>query len=1046
MLPHLPGTPIGFAEIPANARSRAAGLAIQKALASLDADVDATAPSSRPISVRHIEPSLQPKSAVPTADQSAALGKLRWQSGKQLEVKLDQNGSIAYLEGMRLQPGADEADPGKSLSQTTASRFLQDKAKLLQIADPTTETSLVSETQDDLGYTQVRFCQRFSGLEVYPADLMVQLNPKGDVSLMMGSYIPTPAEVLTQPAVVAETALSAARTHVNAAANTAVHEQALVVYAPKKAQPRLAYKIELETSMLQDWVVLVDAQNGSILNASNRVCSAVATGSGVDDGGNTRPLKLWKHTDNKFYMTNTSKFMFDAANSSPPFLNNTKGGIVILDAQNGQSDDPNLKVKYSLSGSSTSGWRKDAVSAAFNLDRVYDFYKLRFNRNSINAKGGTLTGIVNFNFFNAYWNPSAEAMFFGNQDRFAYAFDVVAHEMSHGVTTNTSNLEYNGESGALNESFSDIMGEGCEGYYNANKLPDYLSGTLLLSDLKRDFINPGNRKFAGTRGYPSRMSQFVTVNDPDPIVATNVQNDSGGVHVNSSIINHTFWVLASGLNPGVGHKDALSIFYRGFTTKLQRNSQFLDCRRGCVAAAKELFGNGSTQAAKTAAAFDAVEIFDGGNTNPDPPPTGGTTGVDSTLFTFYYNGSLYLGRKEAAQGDGQFGNFLGTNFAASYKRLSVAGDGTQAVFVTSLYDLGFVNTATGAATTLGIPGQVFSAAISANGRKIGLVFRDVTGEALNTIFVYDAITGEEKNYALVAPVIDGGGTDTVLYADALDFSVDGRYLYYDAVNRLKFTNGQTVDTWSIFGIDSKNGQTYSLLNPQADVDVGNPAIGQSHTNLLTFEIESSQGVGAVLTYDLATGEVVNDVTTAGGFDVPGVSYPGYTGGDTALIYTNYSFDGFGFPVSYLERLPLDSDGINPAGKATTWLATTGLESGVIYRRGAFQKLPVLSASAPDAVAQKNTTNTAKFRVSRTGSTSKVMPFSFVLPGSAVNGDDYAAVSLNAKILAGKTYVDIVITPLKKNLSSERQMTLTLTDASYLTVGTRTAKVTIKAAP
>ena len=456
--------------------------------------------------------------------------------------------------------------------------------------------------------------------------------------------------------------------------------------------------------------------------------------------------------------------------------------------------------------------------------------------------------------------------------------------------------------------------------------------------------------------------------------------------------------------------------------------------------------NGSTQAAKTAAAFNATEIFDGNTTTPEPPPTGGTTGVDSTLFTFYFNGSLSLGRRETAEGDGEFGNFLGTNFASSYKRLSVAGDGTQAVFVTANYDLGIVNTKTGVASTLGIAGQVFSAAVSANGRKIGLVFRGATGEALNTIYVYDTSTGAEKNYALVAPVIDGGGTDTVLYADALDFSVDGRYLYYDAVNRLSFNNGQTIDTWSIFGIDSKTGQTYSLLRPESGLDIGNPAIGQAHTNLLTFEIGDSLGVGAVLTYDLASGEIVNDITIAGGFDVPGVSYPGYSGADTSLIYTNYYFDNFGFPVSYLEKLPLAADGIHSSGSAGTWLGTTGLESGVIYRRGSFQQLPVLSASAPDAVAQKNTTDKAKFRVSRTGSTTKAMPFSFVIPGTAVNGTDYAKVALSNNIPAGKSFVDIIITPLKNNPGSQRQMKLTLTDASYLTVGTRTATVTIKAAP
>lgn len=75
-----------------------------------------------------------------------------------------------------------------------------------------------------------------------------------------------------------------------------------------------------------------------------------------------------------------------------------------------------------------------------------------------------------------------------------------------------------------------------------------------------------------------------------------------------------------------------------------------------------------------------------------------------------------------------------------------------------------------------------------------------------------------------------------------------------------------------------------------------------------------------------------------------------------------------------------------------------------------------------------------------------MPFSFVLPGTAVNGTDYAAVALQNKIPAGKSSVDIIIDPRNRNLNSERKIKITLSDASYYTVGTRTATVTIKAAP
>ncbi len=1028
--PSMPlGAPIGLAEIPSDQQDRDVAAAMQRALEDVRAGLGTPGAPLKPITVKNIDPSLLPKSAVPTAEQIAALGKLHWQSGKQLEYRLDGNGSVSFLEGMRIQPAAGAAEPGFSLEATTARQFIKDKTKLLQLKDPEAETTLASESKDELGYTQVRFRQKFNGLEVYPADLLVQLNPKGDVSLVMGSYTPTPSGLSTTPTIDAGHAVTVAQDYVKSDASAEILDKSLVVYAPKKRSPKLAYKVEVNASMIHDWMVFVDARDGSVINSYDRVCSAAATGSGVDELGQTRSLKLWKSTDNKYYLCDTSKPMFNAAGSKPPAPDTTKGGIIISDGNNVTDRELN-RFYYCNSTNNNSGWRKDAVGAAFNLGRIYDYYKTRFKRNSIDGNGGTISGIVNVTMDNAFWNDSAKCMVFGNLDRYPSALDVVAHEMTHGVTFKTSNLEYQDQSGALNESMSDIFGEGCEGYYNANKLPDYLLGTLLKQGIGRDMIKPENKN------CPSRMSNYVTTTQ-----------DSGGVHTNSSIINHAFWLLAQGLNPGIGQEHALDIFYRTNTTKLQKNSQFLDCRRACVASAKELYGSNSTEAQKTAAAFDAVEIFDG-KSNPPPPPTGGTSGTDSTLATVYNNFVLYLGRRETAQGDGVYGNFLGNNPAAPYKRLSVWGNGTIAVFVTADYDLGFVDTLTGKTTLLGFAGKVYSVATSASGTKYGLVFRNqTTGDALNTIWVYDDDTKVHKTYALIAPTIDGGGSDTVQYADSLDFSVEGRYLYYDALNQLMLPNGRKSTSWSIFAIDRENGQTHSVFQPKDGLDIGNPAIGQSHTNLMTFEISDVDGVGNVLAFDLASGNLSPGISIANGIGVPGVSYPGYNGADNALIYTNYYFDTFGYPTAYLEKQPLAADGITPSGDATVWMGTLGLESGVIYRRGTFQGLPTLSVKATDAVAQKGINDTGKFSISRIGSRAKAMPFTFVLTGTAVNGTDYVSIPLSASIPAGSTQVTITITPRNQNLGKgNRNVKMTLTSTTYFTLDNASAAVNIKDAP
>ena len=118
--------------------------------------------------------------------------------------------------------------------------------------------------------------------------------------------------------------------------------------------------------------------------------------------------------------------------------------------------------------------------------------------------------------------------------------------------------------------------------------------------------------------------------------------DAGGVHINSSITNHAFYLLAKGMNGAIGLDEALNIFYRAVTTKLNPGSQFVDCRLACVASANELFGNGSNQSQKTAGAFDLVEIFDHPTPFSQSMPSNSPR-MAATFITMRSTGSLFQG-------------------------------------------------------------------------------------------------------------------------------------------------------------------------------------------------------------------------------------------------------------------------------------------------------------------------------------------------------------------------------------------------------------------
>ncbi|MFN0127631.1 MAG: hypothetical protein ACKV19_13200, partial [Verrucomicrobiales bacterium] len=196
---------------------------------------------------------LIPKQAPLSDAQLRQLALLRWrQPGKYLDWRTSpEKPALTYLAGRQLEPATPIPDPGKSRHATTAARFLQRHAELLALRSPAVELSLRSESTDTLGYTQLRFDQHHAGLSVWPCSLMVQCDPRGNVTLMTGSYVPTPAEVDPVPALTPEAAETQARTHSLETRLAALHGRELLVYAPIDRPARLAWRIDLRGSLVR---------------------------------------------------------------------------------------------------------------------------------------------------------------------------------------------------------------------------------------------------------------------------------------------------------------------------------------------------------------------------------------------------------------------------------------------------------------------------------------------------------------------------------------------------------------------------------------------------------------------------------------------------------------------------------------------------------------------------------------------------------------------------------------------------------------------------
>jgi Zn-dependent metalloprotease len=261
-------------------------------------------------------------------------------------------------------------------------------------------------------------------------------------------------------------------------------------------------------------------------------------------------------------------------------------------------------------------WDGAAVSAHANAADVLKFLSTVLKRNGIDNVGGPVRSSINCveeddtkEWDNATWYR--KQMMYGQSKKdgklrsWALAKDIVAHELTHGITDYTARIEYLGESGALNESYSDIFGVivaniGQPDVKKWNWLigEGLMDGEVALRDMRR----------------PERFDQPSHMDDYQKLPKTEA-GDWGGVHTNSGIHNKAAYNMLTAKDTQGNYllkpKDVAALFYLALTQNLSRTSRFGDSRRGVELAARSLFANKTNKQARfkaVAKAFDKVGI------------------------------------------------------------------------------------------------------------------------------------------------------------------------------------------------------------------------------------------------------------------------------------------------------------------------------------------------------------------------------------------------------------------------------------------------------
>lgn len=464
---------------------------------------------------------------------------------------------------------------------------------------------------DMFGWKHLEFQQRHNGYPVEGAIFKAHTK-NGKVLSMNGEYFSIthePAAVMTESAAL-QKALQAvpATTYMwqDAAEvealrystrnpNASYYPAGELVYMMNKLgssaeEWRLCYKFDVYAqNPLSREDIYVDAENGEVIFRSNKIHT-------IDRPGSAHTRYSW-----------IQDIVADSSNNEYYLRESGRGnGVETYNMLNGTSygaaadfvDDDNfwdtLDVPMLVGG----------TDAHWGAEMTYDYFLQQHGRSSYDGQGALLLSYVNYGngFANAFWDGSR--MTYGGGAGNALPFsvlDVCGHEFAHGLTSNTAGLIYQDESGALNESFSDIFGVAIDHFALPNafnwEIGEQIGGI-------RDMSNPG--AFGDPDTYQAGLWYTGTF-------------DNGGVHINSGVQNYWFHLLSvggTGTNDlgnnfsvsGIGIDSAAAIAFRNLTVYLTPFNEYPDARFYAIQSAIDIFGACSPQVKSTMNAWHAVGI------------------------------------------------------------------------------------------------------------------------------------------------------------------------------------------------------------------------------------------------------------------------------------------------------------------------------------------------------------------------------------------------------------------------------------------------------
>ena len=630
--------------------------------------------------------------------------------------------------------------------------------------------------------------------------------------------------------------------------------------------------------------IIISAETNKVVSITSLICDLSVQGSGEDLNGDVVDFQV-EQVGSLYHMIDTR---FPLNYSTEVYAANDRSNPI-------------------SSLSPASGWPASAVSALNYAKQTVDYYSENHSYNAVNNEGSKLYITVDDNMENAYWNSGSQQIVLGIGEgviaqqglSLAVSADVMAHEITHGVVSSTSALQYRYQSGALDESFSDFFGSMVDG-------DDWLIGEDLLSPSGLPLRNMAN-PLAAFSQQPYHFDDYA-------YLPNTTEGDYGGVHVNSGIPNRAMYLLAEGLTQesigtSIGKTKTADLVFKTLIS-MSGNSVFNEAAENMMALAQEIYGEGSDEYTATRQAWSSVglpqEIIQSSETTsnaviPDdftavvslfPMNDVETTEKEDNSYSIYVN--LIDNANPQYIGELDYGPL--TEELSRYRRpsLVVFPDGEFEIIYQRITGEFYLFNSAGE-ELLDDGSSIANISGDHQGKLVAI--SDLNQPIIN---ILNTDTGEISAFDVVLP--NYGQQEegpTVEFIDTLRFDPTNRYVIFDYLTCALGASGCGFDGensfWAIGILDINSGAlTFPFPSQPSRIDIGYPAFSNLNDKYITFDMieysESGEVISSVVLYSLETGQS-QMITDPDGTSMKTGAWgsPSFTANDSGIVFS-YSVD------------------------------------------------------------------------------------------------------------------------------------------------------------